>query len=57
MQQVSLCCASLFLTVLAQFCLAPSVLSAQDQPSLERLSDAESMRAQPIFLSETELVT
>jgi len=57
MQQMSLCCAALFLAVLARFCLAPPVLSAQDQPPPERLSDAEGVSAQPIFFSETKLVT
>ena len=43
--------------LLARLCLAPPVLSAQDQPLPERLSDAEGVGAQPIFFSETKLMT
>ncbi len=43
--------------LLVQLCLAPPVLSAQDQPPLKRLSAAEGVDAQPVFFSETKLVT
>ena len=43
--------------LLARLFLAPSVLSAQDQPPPERLSNAEGVGAQPIFFSETKLVS
>jgi hypothetical protein len=43
--------------LLARLGLAPPVLSAQDQPPPERLSDAEGVSAQPIFFSQTKLVT
>ncbi len=42
---------------LAQFCLAQPALSAQDQPSPVRLSDAQGVGAQPIFFNEKKLVT
>ena len=46
-------------TLLARLCLglAPALLGAQGQPLPERLGDAEGMSAEPVFFSETKLVT
>lgn len=43
--------------LLARLFLAPPVLGAQEQPPPERLGNAEGVGAQPIFFSETKLVT
>jgi hypothetical protein len=57
MEQVSLCRAALFLTVLAQFCLASPALYAQELQPPDRVKVPEGGRARPTFLTQTKLVT
>jgi hypothetical protein len=57
MQQMSLCCAALFLTVLAQFCLAAPALCAQELQQPDRVNVPKGGPARPTFLTQTKLVT
>jgi hypothetical protein len=57
MEQVSLCCAALFSTVLAQFCLASPALCAQELQPPDRVNGPEGGLARPTFLTQTKLVT
>ena len=43
--------------LLAQFCVAPPIRGAQQQPQPEQLSSSEGMTPPPTFLTETKLVT
>jgi VWFA-related protein len=57
MQQVSPCCAALFLTVLAQFCFASPALCAQELQPPDRVNPPKGGQARPTFLTQTKLVT
>jgi hypothetical protein len=57
MQRVSLCCAALFLAVLAQFCLAAPALCAQELQPPDRVNVPKGGSARPTFLTQTKLVT
>lgn len=57
MQRVSPCCAALFLTVLAQCCLASPALCAREPQLPDRVNAPEGGPARPTFLTQTKLVT